>query len=176
CVLDGRSVDVLTLDVERAGAVAQVTGLLTPLDIVPIAVTNPDELGGDLAACCSDMILIDMPSTNPFGKADLNRLSTVLEQHSIELILVLAAGGSSAECAEIGQCYSALGAERMVATKLDVARRLGGILAAADTGLAFCEAGIGPTIGDGFCTLTAEGLARLLLHRFQHSITEVRHQ
>ena len=57
----------------------------------------------------------------------------------------------------------ALGARHLLATKLDAARRLGGLLAAAEAGLAFAEAGIGPTIGQGLSPLSAGGLARLLL-------------
>jgi flagellar biosynthesis protein FlhF len=53
----------------------------------------------------------------------------------------------------------------MVATRLDCARRLGSLLGAADGGLAFTLAGIGPTIGNGLQPLSAPGLTRLLLHR-----------
>jgi len=60
----------------------------------------------------------------------------------------------------------------MVVTKLDVAKRLGGVLAAAETGLAFTQAGVGPTIGDGLCALSADGVARLLLRRYRNSIRE----
>jgi flagellar biosynthesis protein FlhF len=170
-VLDGKSVDVLTLDVERAGAIEQLTSLLAPLELKPIHVPKFDDLSGILASCSSELILIDTPGTNPFGKADLKHLSMALNSSGVELVLVLAAGGSPSDSADIGQCYAALGAERMMVTKLDAAKRLGGLLAAADAGLAFSDAGIGPTIGDGFCELTAEGFARLLLCRFQQSAT-----
>ena len=67
------------------------------------------------------------------------------------------------DCAEIGDTFAALGASRLLVTKLDAARRLGGFLAAAAAGLAFAEAGIGPTIGRGLAPLGAGGLTRLLL-------------
>ena len=63
-----------------------------------------------------------------------------------------------------------LGSRRLLVTKLDAARRLGGVLAAADAGLAFCDAGIGPTIGQGLSPLSAGGLARLLLRREEHAM------
>ncbi len=52
----------------------------------------------------------------------------------------------------------------LVATRLDLARRLGGVLAAAArTGLALTEAGIGPGAADGLLPLTPEWLAARLL-------------
>lgn len=171
-VLAGQSVDVLTLDIERAGALEQLSTLLSPLDLHPVGVPSPSDLPGLLEQCHGDLILVDSPSTNPFGSADLGSLSTLVEHAGAELVLVLAAGGNSADSFEIGQSYAALGAKNMVVTKLDVAKRLGGFMAAADAGLALCQAGIGPTIGDGMRPLTADGLARLLLHRFHHAVSE----
>ena len=63
----------------------------------------------------------------------------------------------------MAQTFAALGSRWLFATKLDVARRLGGVLAAADAGLALAEAGIGPTIGRGLGALSPAGLARLLV-------------
>jgi flagellar biosynthesis protein FlhF len=51
----------------------------------------------------------------------------------------------------------------MLPTRLDLARRLGGILTAASTGLALTEAGMGPGAADGLVPLTPEWLAQRLL-------------
>jgi flagellar biosynthesis protein FlhF len=91
-------------------------------------------------------------------------------------MLVLPAGLGYADSAEIARSYAALGAKTMVVTKLDVARRFGGVLAAAEAGLAFTTAGIGPIIGDGLCTLSADGVARLLLRQYRTSVGEERGQ
>ena len=69
----------------------------------------------------------------------------------------------AARTARIWPRPSALGSRWLLATKLDVARRLGGVLAAADAGLSLAEAGIGPTIGRGLGALSPAGLARLLM-------------
>jgi flagellar biosynthesis protein FlhF len=50
----------------------------------------------------------------------------------------------------------------MVATRLDLARRIGGVLAAAHAGLAIAEGGVGPGAADGLVPLTPELLARRL--------------
>ncbi len=171
-ILAGESVDVLTMDVRRAGGLEQLTALLAPLERQPIVVPTPADLPQTLIQCSGDLVLIDSPGINPFDPTDLGTLSAAIDHTDVELVLVLAAGASPADSAEIGKCYATLGAGHLLVTKLDVTRRLGGILAAAEPGLMFCDAGIGPTIGDGLRPLTADGLARLLLHRYRTSVDE----
>ena len=162
-VLEGRSVTVVTTDSARAGGLAQLAALLAPLELEPVPAPEPAALRRIVQQTASDTLLIDSPGLNPFRRADLGVLSSLLEASRAEPVLVLPAGLGVADCAEIGHTYLALGARRMLATKLDAARRLGGLLAAADAGLAFAEGAIGPTIGPGLRPLTAGGLARLLL-------------
>lgn len=171
-VLADKSVDVLTVDIGRAGALEQLTTLLDPLGVRPKVVPHLSDVRSVLAACSSDLILVDSPGTNPCNSADLGVLSTLIDQIGAELLLVMEAGRSPSDSAEIGESYAALGARRMVVTKLDMTKRLGGLLAAAESGLAFCGAGIGPTIGDGLRPLTADGLARLLLCRYDNTLIE----
>ena len=163
-VLDGRPVTVLTADATRAGGLEQLAALLAPLELRPEPAPEPGILRRLAADAGVTTLLIDTPGFNPFRPADLASLSSLLEASRAEPVLVLPAGLGVADCAEIGQIYRTLGARRLLATKLDAARRLGGLLAAADAGLAFAEAGIGPTIGQGLSPLSPGGLARLLFH------------
>ena len=79
------------------------------------------------------------------------------------MVLVLPAGLDAAEAADLAHAYAAAGASLLVATRLDLARRLGGILAAASARLALTEAGIGPGAADGLLPITPEWLAARLL-------------
>ena len=79
------------------------------------------------------------------------------------MVLVLPAGLDPAEAADQAQAYVAAGARLLVATRLDLARRLGGTLAAAGRGLALAEAGIGPGAADGLLPITPAWLAARLL-------------
>ncbi len=169
-VLAGRAVDVLSLDVSRAGGLNQLSTLLSPLELSPTPVPSLSALPGLVAESKGEIILVDSIATNPFEPNDLGMVSTLVSRAGVELLLMLPAGQGYADSAEIARSYVALGARAMVVTKLDVARRLGGVLAAAEAGLAFTQAGIGPTIGNGLCELGADGLARLLLRRFRTSI------
>ena len=171
-VLAGRTVDILTLDAKRAGAVAQLSTLLAPLDMKPHPISEISEMRSLLARCRSDTVLVDSPGINPFASSELAFLSNMLAMANADLVLVLPAGLGYADCKEMAQSYASLGATCMVVTKLDAAKRLGGVMAAAEAGLAFSEGGIGPTIGDGLHSLSPDGLARLLLRRYRKSIGE----
>jgi flagellar biosynthesis protein FlhF len=171
-VLAGNAVDIVTLDVQRAGSLDQLSTLLKPLDLSPIAVSRSAELPNIVAACKSGAILVDTVGINPFNPADLGAISSLAVRIAGDLILVLPAGQGQADSADIARSYAAVGARAMVVTKLDVARRFGGVLAAAEAGLAFTQAGIGPMIGNGLCALSADGVARLLLHRYYSSTGE----
>jgi flagellar biosynthesis protein FlhF len=126
-------------------------------------VPEPSSLERLVGEAGAALVLIDSPGLNPFRSADLGRLSQSLERSGALPVLVLDAETGGADSADIAQTFAALGARWLLATKLDVARRLGGVLAAAEAGLALAEAGIGPTIGRGLGALSAAGLARLLL-------------
>lgn len=175
-VLAGRAVDVFSLDVSRAGSLDQLTTLLSPLELSPTPVTSLSSLPSLIAACKGDVVLVDSIATNPFEPSDLGTVSTLVSRAGVELVVTLPAGQGYADTAEIARNYVALGARAMVVTKLDAARRLGGVLAAAEAGLAFTHAGIGPTIGNGLCALSADGLARLLLRRYRASIGREAHR
>ena len=162
-VLEGRTVAVLSTDVARAGGVEQLRALLAPLQLEPQVAPEPRRLERLIGDAGAELILIDSPGINPFHPADLGRLSQALETSGALPVLVLDAATGSADSADMAQTFAALGSRWLFATKLDVARRLGGVLAAADAGLALAEAGIGPTIGRGLGALTPAGLARLLV-------------
>jgi hypothetical protein len=55
----------------------------------------------------------------------------------------------------------------MLPTRLDIVRRLGGVLAAAATGLALTEGGVGTGATDGLVPLTPQFLAERLLRPVQ---------
>ena len=163
-VLAGRTAHVITTDVSRAGGIEQLAALLAPLSLEPAPAADVAGLEHAIASAAADIVLIDSPGLNPFRPADLGRLPGLIKAGGAEPILVLSGGLGVADCHEIAHTYAALGARRMLITKLDTSRRLGGVLAAAEAGLAFCDAGIGPNIGQSLCPIGAPGLARLLLH------------
>ncbi len=68
------------------------------------------------------------------------------------------------EAADIAVRFNVLGPQRLLATRLDLSRRLGGALAAAEVAaLSFCEVSISPHVADGLTPINPVSLARLLL-------------
>ena len=163
-LMAGQDVQVLSADADRAGGPAQLQALLRPLGRTPIAVADAGQLAARLAEA-GPATLIDCAGVNPFRGEELARLADLMRQADVEPVLVLPAGLCAEDSLEMAANFAALGARRMIVTRLDSARRLGGVLAAAATGIAFAAAAIGPTIGRGSAALTAAGLSRLLLRR-----------
>ncbi|MDP3418376.1 MAG: GTPase, partial [Falsiroseomonas sp.] len=77
-------------------------------------------------------------------------------------VLVLPAGLDPDEAAETAGAFRLLGCRHLLPTRLDSARRLGSVLAAAAVGLPLTEAGTGPDASGGLEPLTPEGLAQRL--------------
>jgi flagellar biosynthesis protein FlhF len=144
--------DVITADTRRTGAYEQLAAYT---DLLGIPLRNLDELRARTPT------LIDAPGLDPFDSADRAELATLIRQTSALPILVLPAGLDPNESLELAEAFATLGAARLIATRLDIARRLGGILAAA-TRLPLTEAGISPAAPAGLVPMTPDLLARRL--------------
>ena len=164
--LAGRPVGVITIDTIRAGAVEQLTAFTKILEVEIHQVRGTDTLPHAVATMIEnyDLVFIDSPGLNPFSHHDMNYLKALTHSADIEPILVLAAGGDTGEAADIGESFSACGATRILATRLDMTRRLGSILAAADAGqLMFSEVSINPHVATGLCAINPVSMARMIL-------------
>ena len=94
----------------------------------------------------------------------MGALGDLITAAKAEPILVLNAGGDAVEYAEIASAFAALGATRLIVTRVDMARRMGSILAAADSGrLKFSNVSTTPNVGKGLSALNPVSLARLLM-------------
>jgi len=158
-VLAARPLRVAAADVARAGAFAQLGELCRPMGLKP----QPWSPAAPLKADGADLLLIDGPGVNPFDAADMASASEIIAATDAEPVLVLAAGTEASEAADIARAFAGLGARRLIATRLDVTRRLGAILAAADAGLALADAGVGRSIAETLVAMNPLALARLLL-------------
>lgn len=163
-VMQGITPMVITADGTRAGAAEQLAAFTRLLGINLVAASHPVALARAFALRPGGVpVLIDAPGTDPFDPADLQELAGLAATCQAAIALVLAAGGDPAESADIGAAFHAGGARYLIATKLDLSRRLGGPLAAAQAGeLVLAEAGIGPGAADGLVPLTPALLAERL--------------
>lgn len=164
--LAGRPVGVITTDTIRAGAVEQLTAFTKILEVEIHQVRGPEALpqAVDTMMGQVDLVFIDSPGLNPFSHHDMDYLKALTRISNVESILVLAAGGDAGEAADIGESFSACGATRILATRLDMTRRLGSVLAAADAGqLMFSEVSLNPHVATGLCAINPVSMARMIL-------------
>ena len=163
--VNGWAATAITCDLAKAGAIEQLATYAKALEIPAYRAKDAATLSRAVAkADASGAILIDTLGTNPLKAGDLAQLRELAEAASAEIVLVMAAGGDAVESAELAAGYAEAGATRLVATKVDVARRYGGILAAVEAGrLAFAGVGTSPEIASGLGTLRADQLCRLIL-------------
>ena len=109
-------------------------------------------------------IIIDTGGLNPFDPHEMKFLAKLLNVAEMEPALVLPAGIDAEESAEMAMTFEVLGVNRLMPTRLDFARRLGGLLSAAErAGLSFTEGSHTPQVANGILKLTPETFANLLI-------------
>lgn len=164
-VLAGVTPMIIAADGGKAGATEQLAAFTRLLGIDLTIADNPVALAQALTKrSIGAPTLIDAPGTNPFDPDQAETLRTLALAANARVALVLPAGLDPREAADLAVAYAEGGACLLIATRLDAARRLGGILAAADAArLPLTEAGIGPGAADGMVPLTAAFLAARLV-------------
>lgn len=160
-VMNGLNIAVITTDTIRAGGVEQLQSFTKLLKIDLKTAKGPTELTRILDDVSgADQIIIDTAGFNPFKTSDMRALASLAASGDIEPILVLAAAGDADETGEMARVFSALGVRRFVATRLDIARRLGGLLSAAQHGgLSFADCSSTASVADGLTPLSPRTLA-----------------
>ena len=174
--LKNRRVGVISCDNLRAGAAEQLSAFTRILEIELVTARGPQSLrrAVETAAMRHDLVFIDSPGLNPFKTSDMEYLAALIEAANVEPILVLAAGGDAQEAAEIGEVFGAAGATRLLSTRLDTTRRLGSILAAADSGpLMFCDVRATPHVVNGVTSISAGTMAYMILPQPPAQSTEI---
>jgi flagellar biosynthesis protein FlhF len=156
---------VITADGRRAGATEQLAAFTGLMKLDLVITDDPVSLGRTLARHKrSTPVLIDAPGLDPFDASQAMEMRALAAVANATTVLVLQAGLDPAEAADLAEAHAELGATLMIATKLDLARRLGSVLSAASAGnLALTEAGVGPGVADGLIRFTHAELASRLL-------------
>jgi len=163
---------VVTADGNRAGAVEQLAAFTRLLGLTLAVAAQPEVLARAMEARKPGQpAFIDGFGCDPFDAAQAERLHRLAQAADATPVLVLPAGLDAEESAELARAFHLLGARHLLPTRLDVARRLGGVLAAAAAGLTLTEAGIGPQVAAGLQPLTPAWLADRLAARPRRETT-----
>jgi len=163
--LEGLPTEIYSADSLRAGGRDQLAAFTNILDLELITADTPSQLNERLAAGDKAALkIIDTPGINPYDDTEMEMLYDLVKSANVEPVIVLAAGGDPLETAEIANGFAGLGAKRLLVTRLDVTRRLGGILAAADAAhLSFGEASATAQVANGLVAFSPVALARLIV-------------
>jgi len=163
--MNGLRVGVVSTDTVRAGGIEQLRSFTDLLGITLKTADSPKDLQRALNELSGvDQVLIDSAGLNPFNKDDVRALARLIGVGGIEPYAIMPAGIDADESAEMARVFSTIGVEAMMATRLDMARRLGGILSAAHQGgLALADASNTPKVADGLITMTPKSLSRLIM-------------
>lgn len=176
-VIEGATVVLITTDATRAGAAAQGEAygrllglnLRTAENIETLSLLLEEHTDATSRAHRSDRLcFIDTASVNPFERAEFAALKKLTDgarfSSDAEPVLVLSAVGDMRLLSEAAMRFADLGVRRLVATQVDISRRLGGILAAADgAGLALAQISVTPYLAHGLAPMNAPVCARLIL-------------
>lgn len=163
--LVGRPVSLISMDMVKAGGKAQVEAFAAAL-AAPVYQAADAAALAELVAGCPEthLVVIDTVGANPFDEAELSALARAAEAADADSYVVLQAGGDPVESADVAVAFAQAGASGLIVTKLDTARRFGGLLSAAYAGrLALAAAGVAPHIADGLMPINPVSLARLIL-------------
>jgi flagellar biosynthesis protein FlhF len=160
-VLAGRLPLVISADGRRAGAAEELAAYTRLLGIELIVASKPATIARALPRRPDGApVLIDTAGVNPFDPAQRRAMQDLAETAGAVTVLVLPAGQDPSEAAEQAEIFAATGVRHLIPTRLDIARRLGAILAAAAAGgMMLSEAGTGPGATDGLTRLSPGLLA-----------------
>ncbi|MEX0583463.1 MAG: AAA family ATPase [Sneathiella sp.] len=171
--MEGRTVQLVTTDTKRAGAIEQLQAYTDILEFD----LNVAESAAELKALIqrktqagSADILIDTGGINAYDDDEVANLTKYIIAARAEPIVVLAAGTDTAEMSDTAETFASLGARRMIVTRLDTTRRYGGIFTAAQTAnLSFSYASVSSSVANGLHIINPVNLARLLLRDPTHA-------
>lgn len=119
------------------------------------------------AAAAPGPLVVDTPGLSPLttrGAAALRELVAAVPDALPTL--VLSTEGNAQTLLETAADFLTLGCRAVLATKLDLTRRYGGLVALACGGVALLPASVSGAVDDPLAPLQPAGLARLLVHRF----------
>jgi flagellar biosynthesis protein FlhF len=160
----GRKILAVSCDLLRAGGIDQLQAFTRILGLTLETAETPQDLAGIVGAANGSDVVIDTAGTSPLSARHMGALAAFVDAARAEPLLVLAAGSDAMEAGDVATAFAGIGCRRIIATRLDVARRLGALLSAADIGrLAFAGATAGAEVAEAVSPLSPLSLARLLL-------------
>lgn len=148
---------------QRAGAEAQMAAYAKALGLNFESAPGAHELDLMIEQAGDAPVFIDTGAVNPLDLEDLESLTYLAATADAEIIAVMEAGQIPGDAEDTAALFSSIGAARVIFTRLDIARRMGALLAAGEAGLSYAHIAASPFIGSGLAPATPLRIARALL-------------
>ena len=164
--LQGVTSAIVSTDNLRAGANQQLKAFAAILDVDFYFYKEPQALFKFLQdeASAYDRVFIDTPGINPFIAREVEKVAAFADTFKGDKILTADAGRNVWEAMEVAEIFKNLGAGMVLPTRLDLTRRIGGILSiAGGLDMALCAASVSSSIANGLAPVNAAALAGLIL-------------
>ena len=168
-----KPVAVISTDTERAGGVEQLAAFTRLLKTDLMEIEDAGALRDAISMQTeSGTILIDTAGRNPFHEEERQRLRALIEACG-EAVLVLSADMDSSDAIDMAHEFRLLGAKRLLMTRLDMTRRLGGLLRVAfESRLPLANYSVTNNVTEAPQPLNPIALARLVLPKEASCDTE----
>lgn len=163
--MNNLNVGVISCDTVRAGGIEQLESFTKLLGVTLHRAEGVDGLQSALDKMDGvDVVVIDTPGTNPFNTEQVKNIAKLIGVGDIEPLMVLPAGTDAEESADMARIFASIGVHAMIPTRTDIARRMGGLLAAAHQGhLSFADVSNTPKVAEGLIALSPKRLAQILM-------------
>lgn len=162
--LDPRRALAASVDTGNVAGLVQLEEYIKVLGMALAVADDAAALRAMVAGADHRTVIVDTPAVAPGDTGAEDRLRQLKSAAGAEIVLALPADLAAAEAEALGAWAGRLGATLMIATRLDLVRRVGAVLAAADAGnLAPIAASIAPHFAYGLKALTPALFARRIL-------------
>ena len=164
-----RHVTLISTDTERAGGMAQLSAFSSLLKTDMIEIEDAHALKDAVSIQKQDTItIIDTAGCNPYNEDEKKNLASVIKSSGALPLLVLPADMDSSDALDLAKEFQLLGARALIFTRLDMTRRLGGLLRTAyESHLLLCNFTASSKVTEAPFPLNPVSLARLILPRKQ---------
>ncbi len=164
-----KPVALISTDTERAGGMAQLAAFARVLEKEILEIEDAPALEDAVSMQKSGtLILIDTAGCNPFKPSDKQNLAALIKASGARPVLVLPADMDSLEATDSAKIFAELGAKSILFTRLDMTRRVGGLLQTAfETRLPLCAFSSSQSAAEAPAPLNPVSLARLVLPKVE---------
>lgn len=163
--LEGRRTTLIASDSAGAGAVARLETFARHLDCAVAIADSAPRIDALVSECVAKktFAIVDTAGFDPRDAKARTAFSALAQIAKLETLGVVAAPNDAEDLSEIVEALASLGASRLIVTQADLARRAGGLIAAATQSLPLAHITRSPFVAGGLEQPSSLSLARLLL-------------